>query len=104
MPVPTLPAHLPGKVYVDALPSLLTELEVARHFNISTDTLRRLIARGEFPEGLKVSDQARAWHRQDVIWYEFGMCLRHRLVNKKSQRVAEAGQPGASGESDESAV
>jgi hypothetical protein len=90
---------------MDQLPSLMTEDQVARHFNFSTETLKRLIARGDFPEGLRASDQCRVWHKQDILWYEFGLCLRHRLVNKKAkaQQGTPTGQPDTTGESDENA-
>ena len=85
------------------LPSLMTEDEVAHYLRFSVRTLQILIDRGQFPEGLNNTERGRVWRARDVLWYEIGMDLRYRLVNRKAQKDAAKSMEGKKEERDENA-
>lgn len=59
-----LPHGPPGE-----LPLLMAEPMVCRFLDISSATLYRLIARGDFPKGVKLAPKYTRWHRDVVRRY-----------------------------------
>lgn len=52
---------------------------VVRATTLSGKTISRMIAKGEFPEPIRVGDGARRWLRSDLEWWKLHLGLRHRL-------------------------
>lgn len=48
----------------------LTEKEVAVHFNVSPDSIRRWIRQGKFPKPLRIGTGTSRWRRKDIEAYE----------------------------------
>lgn len=66
------------------LSGALDEVEVCRRLHIGADTLRNLIARGDFPAGIAVSDRIRVWLEMDVAAY---LHLRSRIPPSAVRRL-----------------
>lgn len=61
---------------------LLSASDVARLFGISEDTLKRLIAEGEFPAPLLIGKQTRVWDWESVAYYRLRLKLTARIEPK----------------------
>lgn len=78
--------------------------EVGKLFGFSGDTVQRLIDAGEFPEGLQVTKQSKAWDWRAVAYYRLKLELASRLngLKKVPQPEGNRGQPrGNRGQPDE---
>lgn len=47
----------------------LTDKEVASHFNVSTDSIRRWIREGHFPKPMRIGTGTSRWLRTDIEAY-----------------------------------
>ena len=68
---------------------LLTFETVAKLLGVSTATLKRLIADGEFPDALQVSPGTRVWEWRAVAYYRLRVEMRPRLAGPKADNQPE---------------
>lgn len=52
------------------MPAYLTVEQVAKHFNVSTDTIWRWKRNGNFPKAVKVGPGCTRWRSSDVLEHE----------------------------------
>lgn len=72
---------------------MLSRKEVMRLFDVSDDTLRRMIDEGEFPAPLTIYKQGQVWDWRSIAYYRLRVELGARLVPK----TATGGKPTATG-------
>lgn len=70
---------------------MLSRKEVARLFDVSEDTIRRMVDEGEFPAPLTIYKQGQLWDWRSIAYYRLRVELGSRLV----PRVAQTGKPTA---------
>ena len=52
-------------------PTVLRLDDVAREIGISKALIKRLVAEGDFPKPIKLSERARGWRRREILdWVE----------------------------------
>lgn len=77
---------------------LLTQTEVAKLLRVSEDTVKRLVADGELPAGLKVGRKVVLWDWESVAYYRLRVKLASRLGgSNRPISGADGGQEGADG-------
>lgn len=62
---------------------LLTQTEVAKLLRVSEDTVKRLVAEGELPTGIKIGKQTVLWDWKAVAYYRLRAELLARLSPSK---------------------
>ena len=75
---------------------LLALAEVAKLLGLGEKTLRRLIADGEFPDGVTVGRQGKVWDWQSVAFYRLRLLMANRLAPRPAAPAA-AGAAGGEG-------
>ncbi len=71
---------------------LLELLEVAEYLRLSGPTIKRLIAQGEFPRPIRVSDRVRVWDWKDVVYWKLRSEMRPRLKVAKDRKKRSGDQ------------
>ncbi|VTT96526.1 : Phage_AlpA [Gemmataceae bacterium] len=74
---------------------LLEITEVIAYLRLSAPTLKRLIAAGEFPRPIAISEGVRVWSWHDVVYWKLRSELRPRLKPAKAPKKRKPDQGGS---------